>query len=181
MFKKFGDFLYRTPWWGLLAGGVAVLIALAMFAVPIHVLRLSDRAKTPEERSAIKREINLAFGDRALDIAQSVVGTMRARATDPERRRELDQAPAEKARARNELSAARSGIGGTIESANESAESALEAANNAAESALTSAIEAREALEEARNDALARLREQGLDTKKTAQSFDELLRAARER
>ena len=48
MFKKFGDFLYRTPWWGLLAGGVAVLIALAMFAVPIHVLRLSDRAKTPE-------------------------------------------------------------------------------------------------------------------------------------
>ena len=181
MFRKFGDFLYRTPWWGLLAGGVAVLIALAMFAVPIHVLRLSDRAKTPEERSAIKREINLAFGDRALDIAQSVVGTMRSRATDPERRRELDQALAEMARARKELSAARSGIGGTIESANESAESALEAANNAAESALTSAIEAREALEEARNDAVARLREHGLDTSKTAQSFDELLAAAKAR
>ena len=181
MFRRLGDWIYRIPWWGLLAGGVAVLIALALFAVPIHVLRLSDHGRTPEERKAIEREINLAFGDRALDIAQSVVGSIRARATDPERRRELDQALAEMARARNELSAARAGTSAAVESANQSAESAIEAAANAAESALESATEARQALEEARDDALARLRDQGLDTRKTALSFDELLIAAKER
>jgi hypothetical protein len=180
MFKKLGDLIYRTPWWGLLVGGLCVLIGLAMFAIPIHVLRLSDRAKTPEERSAIKREINLAFGDRALHIAESVVGTMRSRASDPERRRELDQALAEMARARKELTAAQGASRRTIESAHETAQSALETAISAAESALESANDAREALEEARDDALAKLRERGIDTKKTAQSFEELLKSARE-
>ena len=181
MFKKLGDLIYRIPWWGLLAGGLFILIALVMFAVPIHVIRLSDHAKTPEERSAIKREINLAFGDRALDIAETVVGTMRERATDPERRRELDQALAEMARARKELSAAQSGASRrTIESAAEKAQSALETAISAAESALESASDARETLEEARNDAISKLRDKGIDTTKTRESFNELLQSARD-
>jgi len=168
MFRKLGDLIYRTPWWGLLAGGVAVLIALALFAIPIHVLRLSQHAKSAEERSAIKREINLAFGDRALDIAESVVGTMKSRATDPERRRELDHALAEMSRARQELMAAKSGARASVESASASTETALDSAKDAAQSALASATEAREAIEEARSDALARLDEKGFDSKKTA-------------
>jgi len=181
MFRKLGDLIHRTPWWGVLAGGLFVLVALAMFALPVHVLRLSDHAKTAEERSAIKREINLAFGDRALDIAQSVVGSMRERATDPERRRELEQALKEMDRARKELSAAQLGTASeALESAHERAESAFDAATTAAESALESASDAREALEGARDEAIEKLREKGIDTKRTAKSFEDMLRSARE-
>ncbi len=181
MFRKFGDFIHGMPWWGLLLGGLLTLIALALFATPIHVLRLSESGKTPEERSAIKREINLAFGDRALDIAESVVGTMKARATDPDRKRELDQALAEMTRARQELARARSEVSGpVVESAHNAAEAALETAVDAAESNLESARDAREAIEEARDEAIAKLREKGVDTATAAKSFAELIKSARE-
>src|SRR4051794_15821075 len=155
MFKKLGDLIYRTPWWGLLVGGLLVLVTLVMFSIPIHLLRLPDSAKTPEERSAIKREINIAFGDRALDVAEAVVGSMKARTTDPDRRRELERALTEMARARQELAQAQTTIAGAnAEAARDAAEAAVAAATAAAESSLESATEALEAIQEAREEAL---------------------------
>ena len=78
MFKAFGNLLHKTPWWGLVAFGLAVLAALTLFATPLHVLRLSDSGKNPEEQRAIKREIQIAFGDSALNMAEEVVASLRA-------------------------------------------------------------------------------------------------------
>jgi hypothetical protein len=181
MFKSLGNLIHRTPWWGLILGGVVILAALVMFATPIHLLRLSDSGKTPGEKSAIKREINLAFGDRALTVAESVVRTMKARAKDPDRIRELDHALAEMARARDKLSRAQAGISDVVgESARNAADAALESATAAAESAQESATEAREAIEEARRDAIQKLQVKGIDTSSTLKSFDELLKSAQD-
>ncbi|MBK8741567.1 MAG: histidine kinase [Betaproteobacteria bacterium] len=181
MFKSLGNLIYRTPWWGLAFGGLFILLALVMFATPIHLLRLSDSGKTPAEKSAIKREINLAFGGQALNIAESVVSTMKARATDPDRIRELDRALAEMARARDELSKAQSRVSGAgSESARSAADAALETAMTAAESAVESATDAREAIAEAKDEAVTKLHSKGLDTSSTARSFDELLQSAKD-
>jgi Histidine kinase len=181
MFKSLGNLIHRTPWWGLILGGLFILVALVMFAAPIHLLRLADSGKTPGEKSAIKREINLAFGDRALTVAESVVGTMKARAKDPDRIRELDHALAEMARAREKLSRAQAGISDVVgESARNAADAALETATAAAESALESATEAREAIAEARRDAIQKLQVKGIDTSSTLKSFDELLKSAQD-
>ncbi|MBK9606930.1 MAG: histidine kinase [Betaproteobacteria bacterium] len=181
MFKSLGNLIYRTPWWGLAFGGLFILLALVMFATPIHLLRLSDSGKTPAEKSAIKREINLAFGGQALNIAESVVSTMKARATDPDRIRELDRALAEMARARDELSKAQSRVSGAgSEAARSAADAALETAMTAAESAVESATDAREAIAEAKDEAVTKLRSKGLDTSSTARSFDELLQSAKD-
>ena len=181
MFKSLGDLIHRTPWWGLAFGGLFILLALAMFATPIHLLRLSDSGKTPAEKSAIKREINLAFGGQALNIAESVVSTMKARATDPDRIRELDRALAEMARARDELSKAQSRVSGAgSEAARSAADAALETAMTAAESAVESATDAREAIAEAKDEAVTKLRSKGLDTSSAARSFDELLQSAKD-
>ncbi|MBP8294530.1 MAG: histidine kinase [Burkholderiales bacterium] len=181
MFKSLGNLIYRTPWWGLAFGGVFILLALVMFATPIHLLRLSDSGKTPAEKSAIKREINLAFGGQALNIAESVVSTMKARATDPDRIRELDRALEEMARARDELSKAQSRVSGAgSEAARSAADAALETAMTAAESAVESATDAREAIAEAKDEAVTKLRSKGLDTSSTARSFDELLQSAKD-
>ena len=160
MFKSLGNFIYRIPWWGLILGGLFMLAALVMFATPIQLLRLSDSGATPAEKSAIKREINLAFGDRALNIAEAVVGRMKERSTDPDRVRELNHALAEMARAREELTRAQAGV--AIDSAQEANDAALETAMAAAESALESATDAREGIEEARDEAAQKLREKGV-------------------
>ena len=178
MFKSLGNFIYRIPWWGLILGGLFMLAALVMFATPIQLLRLSDSGATPAEKSAIKREINLAFGDRALNIAEAVVGRMKERSTDPDRVRELNHALAEMARAREELTRAQAGV--AIDSAQEANDAALETAMAAAESALESATDAREGIEEARDEAAQKLREKGVDPTSTVKSFDELLKFARE-
>ena len=181
MFKAFGSFIHKTPWWAMVAGGLLVLIGLVMFAVPIQVIRLHDSGATPQERKAIDREINLAFGDTALNFAEDVVRAMRERAHDPDRQRELDHALSEIARAKKELSAAQTDVSRAArESAQESADAALEAALEAADAALDAAVEARQAVEEARDDALALLKNRGLDFSATAASFDAMLKTARD-
>jgi hypothetical protein len=181
MFKALGNLIHKTPWWGLILGGSMVLLGLVMFAIPIQVIRLSESGATPEEQRAIEREINLAFGDRALNFAEGVVHTMRERATDPDRQRELDQALAEMARARDELTMAQGDISRAArESAKEAADAAMETAIEAAQSGLDAAVEAREAIEEAKNEALDKLRNRNLDVAPTAKSFDDMLKSARE-
>ena len=181
MFKALGNLIHKTPWWALVSGGVLVLLGLVLFAVPSQVIRLHDSGATPQERRAIEREINLAFGDTALNFAEEVVRAMRGRVNDPERQRELDHALAEIARAKKELSAAQSdGNRAVRESARESAGAALEAATDAAQAALEAAVEARLAVEEVRDDAIELLRSRGLDSAATARSFDSMLKTAQD-
>ncbi|MEN9397356.1 MAG: hypothetical protein RLZ81_1886 [Pseudomonadota bacterium] len=181
MFKAVGNVLHKTPWWGLILGGMVTLAMLVLFTLPIHVIRLSDSGATPAENRAIQREINLAFGDRALNLARGVVSAMRERATEPERQRELNRALAEIERARQEMVRAQSEVNDVVrESAREAAQSALETATDAAESALEAAVEARQSVEEAKSDALDRLRDKGVDVGATLKSFDLLIASARE-
>nr|AUN37333.1 autolysin sensor kinase [uncultured bacterium] len=195
MFKSLGDLIHRTSWWWLIGGGLFVLVGLVLFAAPIHLLRLPETGRTAAERSAIKREINLAFGDRALTIAEAVVRSMKSRSADPERMRELDSALAEMERARAEIERARSDVGKALSeggmarrdaakaaraAAAAVAQSALDTATGAAEAAVEAATDAREGIEQARDDAIEKLKEKGVNTASTQRSFDELLRNARE-
>ena len=182
MFKALGTLIHRTPWWGVAILGFFTLVMLVMFATPVHVLRLAESGATPGEKRAIKREIDLAFGDSALNVAEGIVGTMRERAGDPARKAELDRALMEIERARRELSNAQADVGNAMRSASrEAAEAAQEAAREVAQAALDSTTEARETIEEARSEALDKLRDKGIDTTATARSFDELIRNAKER
>lgn len=182
MFKALGNFIYRTPWWGVAIFGGFTLVTLVMFTTPIHVIRLADSGATPGEKRAIKREIDLAFGDSALNVAEGIVGTMRERAGDPARKAELDRALSEIERARKELSNAKADAGSAMRSAaREAADAAHEAAVDVAQSAIESATEARETIEEARTEALDKLRDKGVDTTATAASFNDLIKTAKER
>jgi hypothetical protein len=179
MFKALGNLIHRTPWWAVVSGGLVILIGLVLFAVPIQVIRLHESGSTPQQKRAIEREINLAFGDTALNFAEEVVRAMRAGASDPDRQRELDRALSEIERAKKELSAAQSNASHvTRQAAKETADAALESATEAAEAALESAVEARRAVEEARDDAIELLRDRGLDFTATARSFDGMLKTA---
>ena len=182
MFKALGNFIYRTPWWGVAIFGLFTMVALVMFTTPIHTIRLADSGATAGEKRAIKREIDLAFGDSALNVAEGIVSTMKERSVDPSRKAELDRALAEIDRARRELSNAQAKVGREMRSAaREAAEAAHEAAVDVAQSAIESATEARETIEEARREALDKLRNKGVDTSATAKSFDDLVSSAKER
>jgi hypothetical protein len=181
MFKAIGNLIYKTPWWGLILAGITTLGILVLFALPVHVIRLVDSGATPAENRAIQREIGLAVGSRALDLAKGVLGAMQERTTDIERRREFARALGEIERAREELVHAQSGVNErTMETARDAADSALESATEAAQSALEAASEARQAVEEAKNDALERLRDTGVDLAATLKSFEQLIASARE-
>ena len=81
MFKAFGNLIHRTPWWGMILGGIATLVVLVLFTLPVQVIRLVDSGATPAENRAIQREIGLAVGSRALDLATGVITTLRERHT----------------------------------------------------------------------------------------------------
>ena len=182
MFKALGNLVYKTPWWGVAIFGVFTLVLLVMFTAPIQVIRLAESGATPSEKRAIKREIDLAFGDSALNVAEGIVGTMKERTGDPTRKAELDRALTEIERARKELSNAQAEIGSNMRSAaRDAAEAAHEAARDVAQAAVESATEARETIEEARSEALEKMRDKGIDTTATASSFDDLIKNAKER
>jgi hypothetical protein len=181
MFKATGNLIHRTPWWGMILGGIVTLAVLVLFALPVQVIRLVDSGTTPAENRAIQREIGLEVGGRALGLATGVISALKERVTTPERHNEFERALAEIERARAELIRAQAaGYDSVIESAREAADSALETATNAAESALDAAVEAREAVEEARNDTIARLRDKGVDVSATLKSMEQLVASARE-
>lgn len=179
MFKPLGQLIHKTPWWGLILMGFTVLAALVLFATPVQVLRLSDSGNTPQEQRAIKREIQIAFGDSALNMAEEVVAAMRHRSNDTDRTAEFDRALAEIARAREELTKAQTGVGDVAQdAAREARLNALEAAHDAAQAALDAATEARQAIEESRDEATAKLKDKGVDISATVRSFEDLIAAA---
>jgi hypothetical protein len=179
MFKPLSQLIHKTPWWGFILMGFTVLAALVLFATPVQVLRLSDSGNTPQEQRAIKREIQIAFGDSALNMAEEVVAAMRQRSSDTDRTAEFDRALAEISRAREELTRANSGQGdGAQDAAREARVTALEAAHDAAQAALNAAEEARQAIEESRDEATAKLKDKGVDISATVRSFEDLVSAA---
>ena len=181
MFKAVGNVIHRTPWWVVVSSGLITLLVLVLFTVPIQVIRLHESGNTPQERRAIEREINLAFGDRALNFAEDIVQAMRARTQDNARQQELEHALTEIARAKKELATAQSDLSRNAkELAAETTDQALEAARDAAQTALEAASSAREAVEQAKADAVDLLRERGLDTAATAASFGVMLRTAQD-
>ncbi len=181
MFKAVGNVIHKTPWWVMVSGGLITLLVLVLFTVPIQVIRLHESGNTPQEQRAIEREINLVFGDRALNFAEDIVQAMRARTQDNARQQELEHALAEIARAKKELATAQYDFSGNAkERAAETTDQALEAARDAAQTALEATISAREAVEQAKADAIDLLRERGLDTAATAASFGAMLRTAQD-
>jgi hypothetical protein len=181
MFKAVGNVIHKTPWWMLVLSGLVTLLVLVLFTVPIQVIRLHESGNTPQERRAIEREINLAFGDRALNFAEDVVQAMRARTDDNARQQELEHALIEIARAKKELASAQTDLSRNArELAAETTDQALEAAQDAAQTAVDAAGSAREAVEQAKADAIDLLRERGLDTAATAASFGVMLRTAQD-
>ena len=84
--KSFSDLLNNTPWWALLIAGMATAIALAAFVTPYHIIDYRNEGSTPEERKAIKREIDNTFAENAINVGRGVIRGMLERTSDPVRR-----------------------------------------------------------------------------------------------
>src|SRR5260221_13564622 len=125
--KSVSELLHRTPWWALILAGLAAFFGLAFFAIPYHVLQYREGGKTAEESRAIKREIDNAFAENAINLGRGVVKGMIARTHDPERRAELEQALQGLEEARQELREVGSAV---IQARREALDAAREATRN---------------------------------------------------
>ena len=166
MKPNISSLLHRIPWWALLAGGFVLFIALAIFTTPVHLMRLDESGKTAEENRAIKREIDAAFSEGAIDIARGVVKEMRDHTKDPARREELE-------RALEEIDEARTNL-------REAGAEVLRAKRQAAEEATDAVKEAAVAIEQAQRQAERALKDAGVENERVKKSLEESLRAARE-
>jgi hypothetical protein len=185
MFRAIGNFLHKTPWWALLALGFATLLFLAIFTTPFNVIRLSESGNTSDERRAIKREIDHAFGDTALGAAEGLIRSLRERAQDPSRISDLDEALRDIEEARKDMSNAQADIKRSVEQATSAAR---DAASTAAEDAVYKAIETNRAtaekmLEAAQEkiESLTDAREAAVDAQKKAGIDDDAALAAFDR
>jgi hypothetical protein len=164
--KPLSDFIHRTPWWGLILGGFAVLVSLAIVVTPFHLIQYGKVGATPEENRAIKREIDNTFAEGALDVARSAIITMRSATQDEARREELDRALEELDNARGEL--------------RDAGREAIRAKREAVDTAREAASDAVSAIEEARRSAEQALKDAGLEGGKVQQALDQSLKAARQ-
>jgi len=138
--KPVSDLIHRTPWWGLIAGGFALFVGLAVFVTPFNLIRLQHSGETPEQNRAIKQEIKATFSEGAIDIAHRIVREMRNRAKEPARREELD-------RALEDIEQAR-------QSVREAGQDAQRARRKADEDVANAMKDAERAMEEARKGAV---------------------------
>jgi len=143
--KSATDVLHRTPWWALLLGGLATFVALAVFVTPYHILQYREDGKTAEESRAIKREVDNAFAENAINVGRGVIRGLLARTTDPDRRAELEEALAGLEEARGEL--------------REAGVEVLRAKKQALDSVREATRATREALRNARRETEAALKE----------------------
>ncbi len=163
--NPFSNLIHRTPWWVLILGGLATIVALAVFVTPFHLIEYRKVGATPEESQAIKREIDNTFAEGAMDIARSTILAMRGATSDPARREELDRALEEIDSARSEL--------------RDAGREARRAKREAIETAREAAREAASAIEEARRSAEEALREAGIEGDRMKRSLDQSLEAAK--
>ncbi len=157
MSKPVSNFLHRTPWWALFLLGFSILTILGLFTTPFHVMRLEKSGDSPEMNRAIQREIDSAFGESALGVAERFVGAMQERATDPSRKEELANALREIANARKEMRNVdrdvRQARREAEQAASEAAREALIAAREASKEAATTVVEAQKEALQALKDA----------------------------
>ena len=180
MFRAFGNFLHRTPWWALILLGSSILILLGLFVTPFHVISLQKSGITPEQNQAIKREIDVNFGQSALGVAEEVVRALQRSSKDPARVAELDRAIQEIDRARREI-VAELGDGNSPrpDAASEARRVAREAAYEAAQAFYDAAVEAREAVEESQQEIRRTLQEGRIPASEWPKSLEKELQAAK--
>ena len=171
--KSVSEVLHRTPWWVLLASGLALAVGLAVFVTPFHLINLGKQGATPEERRAIKHEVDLTFSEGAIDIARGVVREMRRHAKDPVRQEELDQALEQIDQAKADIRDA------GAEALRAKREAAQEMAN-AARGSVKAAAEAARVISQAQRDAAVALERAGVDPTEMNQKLAEAARKAAE-
>ncbi|QJR16782.1 histidine kinase [Usitatibacter palustris] len=163
MKSSLSNILNKTPWWALILGAITVMIGLAFFVVPYHIIGYRQ-FEDPEHSRAIKREIDNTFAEQAINLARNVVRGMRDATRDEERRAELDTALEGLEEARRELREAGSEV-------LRSKRDALEQMNEAARRTT-------EAVREARREAERALKGGGIDNSETRRHLEESLKAA---
>jgi len=169
--KSASEALHRVPWWVLLASGLLLAVGLAVFVTPFHLINLEKSGQTPEERKAIKREVDLTFSEGAIDIARGVVREMRRHAKDPARQEELDQALEQIDEARSALrEAGAEALRAKREAASEAATAAREAARAAGDAA--------RAISQAQRDAAKALQRAGVDPTEVNKKLEEAAQKA---
>jgi len=180
MFRAFGNFLHRTPWWALILLGFSILALLGLVVTPFHVINLQKSGSTPEQNQAIKREIDVNFGQSALGVAEEVVKALQRSSKDPGRIAELDRAIQEIDRARREIVAE---LGESAphppDAASEARRAAREAAYEAAEAIYDAAVAAREAVEDSQQEIRRTLQEGKIPVSEWPKSLEKELQAAK--
>jgi hypothetical protein len=163
--KPVSNFLHGTPWWALLVGGMALLIGLAVFTTPFHLIKLEKSGATPDENRAIKSEINAAFSESAIDIARGIVKELKEHTKDPERREELEKAL-------EEIESAR-------ESIREAGAEVLRAKRQAAEDVTGAVKDVTRAITEAQRETARALKDAGVEGEAIKKSLQDSLDAAK--
>jgi hypothetical protein len=85
MFKSFGNFLYRTPWWALWGGAFLIFLALIAFAIPWNLKNLPKLGRNAAERQAIQHEVD----NSPKEILETAFRTWSDNAKDEEQAAEL--------------------------------------------------------------------------------------------
>src|SRR5258706_9452338 len=163
--KPVSNFLHGTPWWALLAGGLALFIGLAVFTTPFHLIKLEKSGATPDENRAIKSEINAAFSESAIDIARGIVKELKDHTKDPERCEELEKALEEIEQAR--------------ESIREAGAEVLRAKRQAAEDVTGAVKDVTRAITEAQRETARALKDAGVEGEAIKKSLQDSLDSAR--
>ena len=163
---KFSNLLHKTPWWLLVGVGFFGLAALMIFVTPFHLMRLERSGTTVEEKRAIKREIDYAFSEGAIDVARGIVRELKAHTRDPQLKADLERTLGEIEQARSELREAGRDV---LRAKREAAANVAEAVRNATQ-AITSA----------QREAARALRQAGVDSAKVDRALEESMRAAHE-
>ena len=173
MFKYIANFLHRTPWWALVMFGLGALVFLGVFATPIKVIKLERSGDSAEMNRAIKREIESAFGESALGVAENLVSTLHQRTSDPESKQELE-------RALKDIAEARKDIRSVNHETRDAIREAEQEARNAAREALLAARESSREIAAAVREARRTFKQTGVADTATLQQLQDALTAAKE-
>jgi chromosome segregation ATPase len=104
MFKKLAKLIGDLPWWLLLLGGPALIVAAALYTARTGTPSLVENATTPEMKVAISHEIKRAEGQAALDIGRLAILKIQSITSNAEMRAQLEEALQEIEQAKEELS-----------------------------------------------------------------------------
>ena len=164
--KSLSNLIHRVSWPMLIVGGMLVVVALAAFVTPFHVIDLRNDGASAEEKRAIKREIDNTLAEGALDVSRQAILAMRGATSDPQRREELNRALEELDRVREDLRQAGAEV--------------LAAKREAVDTAREAVREATTAIEEARQSANDAMKLAGVENSKVRESLDRALAATKE-